>query len=76
MQVSLWGGKIEKQGARYITKYKKLQQLESMYRALLHRCDYFPNKKEQMLYTSASASGSGLSPAHYTGLTIRHLNGA
>ena len=29
-----------------------------------------------MLYISASASGSKLSPTHYTGLTIRHLNGA
>ena len=29
-----------------------------------------------MLYTSASARGSKLSPTHYTGLTIRHLNGA
>lgn len=29
-----------------------------------------------MLYTSASASGSKLSPTHYTDLTIRHLNGA
>lgn len=29
-----------------------------------------------MLYTSASASSSKLSPTHYTGLTIRHLNGA
>lgn len=29
-----------------------------------------------MLYTSASAGGSKLSPTHYTDLTIMHLNGA
>lgn len=60
----------------FVKHVKEIRTAWKQVECLVYPVWLFPRQKERMWYRSTFATGSQLSPAHHTALTIRLLNGA